>query len=585
MSMTESTRRPRRFCAGLLRGHALLVGFWISRARCIPRICDAYFLGGNNVPWYMLGLSDASGMFDISGTMVMVAWLFVYGLKSIWMPWLWPVFNQIFMMVYCRVWLRRSSVMTGAEWIRFRFGEGTGSHLSHLVVVLYAMLIVIGFLAYGFMGIGKFAATMLPWQLSADPAVNNNLYGLIITALTSIYVVKGGMLSVVFTEVMQFRCDDRGCIWSASSRCKPCRRRCLRRGAGGLGFDLLSAPGSTWIGPASSIGERENQRRRLGILLRVLHDRVGQGLAAEHGRAAAGLRHAARALGPHAARGGADELVGERRAAIPRYMMITGITVLALAFFTDELAIGRQLRRLRADPAAGAARCSSARSAGPGDRRPDGRVHVDFAATVNAAPAYIVNDIYKRYINPDTPRSERTSDELRGFDRRGDHRHRDRLRHDIAQRHRGVDHGRAVRRLHGVQRVEMVLVAVQRLRLLLAAWSPAWSRVAIVPRACFPNLAVIYSLSADSGGFACRLLVASLLTPPEDVAVLKQFYCKPRPWGFWGPIHELVVGGESGRRTQHGVRPRYAQCAGRHRLANCADDDCHLPRAAGSGVG
>ena len=25
----------------------------------------------------------------------------------------------------------------------------------------------------------------------------------------------------------------------------------------------------------------------------------------------------------------------------------------------------------------------------------------NFAATVNAAPAYIVNDIYKRYINPD----------------------------------------------------------------------------------------------------------------------------------------------------------------------------------------
>ncbi len=79
---------------------------------------ESYFLGGNTIPWYMLGLSNASGMFDISGTMWMVYLLFVYGLKSIWIPWLRPVFNQIFLMVYLSIWLRRSQVMTGAEWIK-----------------------------------------------------------------------------------------------------------------------------------------------------------------------------------------------------------------------------------------------------------------------------------------------------------------------------------------------------------------------------------------------------------------------------------------------------------------------------------
>ena len=40
--------------------------------------------------------------------------------------------------------------MTGAEWIRFRFGEGRGAQLAHLIVVLFALINVIGFLAYGF---------------------------------------------------------------------------------------------------------------------------------------------------------------------------------------------------------------------------------------------------------------------------------------------------------------------------------------------------------------------------------------------------------------------------------------------------
>ena len=115
------------------------IGFWISKKA--SKSLQSYFLGGNEIPWYALGLSNASGMFDISGTMWMVYLLFVYGMKSAWIPWLWPAFNQIFLMVYLSIWLRRSGVMTGAEWIRFRFGDGRGAKLSHLVVVLFALAV------------------------------------------------------------------------------------------------------------------------------------------------------------------------------------------------------------------------------------------------------------------------------------------------------------------------------------------------------------------------------------------------------------------------------------------------------------
>ena len=162
----------------------IVIGFWISKRAA--RSIRSYFLGGNTIPWYVLGVSDASGMFDISGTMWMVYLLFVYGMKSIWIPWLWPVFNQIILMVFLSTWLRRSGVMTGAEWIKFRFGEERGSTLAHLVVVLFALMNVIGFLAYAFIGIGKFAATFLPWMLAADPTTNAKLWGLLIVAIATI---------------------------------------------------------------------------------------------------------------------------------------------------------------------------------------------------------------------------------------------------------------------------------------------------------------------------------------------------------------------------------------------------------------
>lgn len=189
-----------------------VVGVGTLVSRWSKRTARSYFLGGNKIPWPILGISNASGMFDISGTMWMVYLLFVYGLKSVFIPWLWPSFNQIFLMVFLSVWLRRSGAMTGAEWITCRFGSGLGATLSHLVVVLFALVSVLGFMAYGFIGIGKFAAVFLPWQLSTDPHWNAVSYGLIVTFITALYVIKGGMVSVVFTEILQFFLMTTACI-------------------------------------------------------------------------------------------------------------------------------------------------------------------------------------------------------------------------------------------------------------------------------------------------------------------------------------------------------------------------------------
>lgn len=171
----------------------------------------AYLLGGNELPWYMLGLSNASGMFDISGTMWLVTLTFVYGLKSIWIPWLWPVFNQVFLMIFLSIWLRRSNVTTGAEWIQTRFGTGKGSILSHKVVVVFALIMGFGYLAYGFVGIGKFIEIFIPWEsvsmyvpFDLTPEYVPHFYGVIFTLIATFYTVLGGMNSIVWADVIQY---------------------------------------------------------------------------------------------------------------------------------------------------------------------------------------------------------------------------------------------------------------------------------------------------------------------------------------------------------------------------------------------
>jgi SSS family solute:Na+ symporter len=52
----------------------VVIGLWYRKKARINK--ESYMLGGKSLPWYLLGLSDASDMFDISGTMWMVSLCF-----------------------------------------------------------------------------------------------------------------------------------------------------------------------------------------------------------------------------------------------------------------------------------------------------------------------------------------------------------------------------------------------------------------------------------------------------------------------------------------------------------------------------
>ena len=98
--------------------------------------------------------------------------------------------------------------MTGAQWITYRFGKSSGAKLSHIIVTIFAVISTLGFIAYFFEGIGKFATIFFPWDLAFElgplAVTSEQAYALIVIGVTTIYTLKGGMYSVVGTEVLQF---------------------------------------------------------------------------------------------------------------------------------------------------------------------------------------------------------------------------------------------------------------------------------------------------------------------------------------------------------------------------------------------
>ena len=524
---------------------SVLVGYWVSHRA--SRDLKAYFLGGNTMPWYVLGISNASGMFDISGTMLLVYWMFVYGLKSVWIPWLWPTFNQVFLMVFLSSWLRRSNAMTGAEWIQTRFGKGRGAQLAHIIVVIYAFVSIIGFFSYGFKGIGKFASTFLPWHLTP------NQYALGLIAITTIYVIKGGMFSVVITEVLQF------CILSIASfavaiiamtKVAPATlARAVPAGWDDLFFGWhLNLDWSSLI-PSANAKIAEDGYGLFGFFVMMLLFK-GVLISAAGPAPNYDMQRVLSSKNPREASmmSGWVNIV----LTFPRYCLITGLTILAVVFFSDQIrGMGTHMDFELVLPYA-LARFVPAGLLGFLIAGLLAAYMSNFAATVNAAPPYFVNDIYKRFINPDaSPRTYVRLSYLSSF----------------VVVVLGVAIGWYVASVNSV-----VLWIVSGLwggytasNVLKWYWwrfngyGYFWGMVAgitsslTVPAllAALPGVqefARARSLNLDvSLGFLLIFVISiigclagTLLTKPDEEQVLIDFYRRVRPWGFWGPVLKLV---------------------------------------------
>jgi Na+/proline symporter len=542
----------------------ILVGLWVSRRGA--KDLDSYFLGGKKLPWYMLGVSDASGMFDISGTMWLVYVLFLYGLKSIWLPWVWPTFNQIFLMMFMSAWLRRSNVLTGAQWMQTRFGSERGANLAQLSVVVFALVNVIGLLAYAFKGIGKFAAGLLPWHFdgvrhfvsSVLPGAtqyfnDDNIYALILMGLTSLYAIKGGMISVVITEVMQFTILTLTALTIGIIAIIKVSPETITHNipAGWLNPFFGWKLDLNWDGilNTANAAMREDHNEFFSIMFGLM---FFKGVLASLAGPAPNydMQRILATRNPREASlmNGMVTLV----LMFPRYMMIAGITVLAFGFampqlqgmdkpdFEKVLPIVLQyiptgvLGFLLAGLAAA--------------------FMSNFAATLNAAPAYVVNDIYKRYLNPNAGGKK-----------------------EVALSRLVALLFLAIGILFGVLSTSITEAMMWLVGSLYGGFVVAnvlkwywwrfngygyfWGMVAGIGGAMvakpigaaivghsfnllytFPFLFVISVIGCVAGTF---------LSDPEDEEVLKKFYKNVNPWGCWGPIRAKVMQEDPNFRPNH----------------------------------
>jgi len=163
----------------------------------------------------------------------------------------------------------------------------------------------------------------------------------------------------------------------------------------------------------------------------------------------------------------------------------------------------------------------------------------NYAATINAAPAYVVNDIYKRFINPHA--EERVYVRLSYIT-------------TIAFVLIGFAFGFMVDSINQVTLwiVSALYGGYAASNVLKWYWwrfngyGYFWGMIAgvatsIVLPWAFPSIPALMAFPYVFGVSLVGCILGSFLTKPEADAVLMKFYMQVRPWGFWKPVHAKVL--------------------------------------------
>ncbi len=526
---------------------AMLVVGWVLRKKASLNK-ENYLLGGKKLPWYLLGLSDASDMFDISGTMWMVALCFVYGMKSIWIPWLWPVFNQVFMMMFLSKWLRRSNATTGAEWLAGRFGKsGTGVKASHNITVAFALLGCFGFLAYGFIGLGKFVEIFIPWSV-VQPYVPfhvsaefvPHLYGIVFTFFAMFYSILGGMHSIVIGDLIKYIIMTVACILVGIIAMQH------------LSNHQLNVPGG-WYNPffgahlnidwSKIIADANKKIQDDGFdlfsifFMMMLLKGVFASLAGP-----APNYDMQKVLSTRSPKDASKMTGFVSIILLPvRYTMVIGLTVLGLLYF-NQLHLPNVSGKSFTD-------FETVLPAAINNFLPVGVLGLvltgllgafmgTFSGTVNAAQAYIVNDIYIKYINPNATNKKIISMNyitgllvviigiVLGF-----------FAKDVNSVLQWIVSGL----YGGYVAANMFKWYWWRFNANGFFWGMA---AGIVAALAFPyiftglplyNWPLLFLISIAG------CIIGTYAAPPTDMETLKNFYATVRPWGFWTPVQRLVM--------------------------------------------
>lgn len=182
----------------------LLIGIFVAKRA--GKNTKEFFLSGQNMPWWLLGISMVATTFSADTPNLVTDIVRQNGISGNWVWWAFLLTGMLTVFVYAKLW-RRSKVVTDLEFYELRYSGKEAAFLRGfraLYLGVFFNVMIMASVCLAAIKIGGILFDLEPWQ--------SVVFASIITVL---YSSIGGLRGVIFTDFLQFIIAMVGSIWAA----------------------------------------------------------------------------------------------------------------------------------------------------------------------------------------------------------------------------------------------------------------------------------------------------------------------------------------------------------------------------------
>lgn len=183
---------------------SLIIGVVVSKRA--GKSSTQFFLAGRNMPWWLLGVSMVATTFSTDTPNLVTDFVRNFGVAGNWKWWAFLLTGMLTVFVYAKLW-RRSGVMTDVEFYELRYGGKTAAFLRGfraLYLGVFFNIVIMAAVTLAAIKIGRVMLGLSPLQTVTIAAV-----------VTVTYSTLGGLRGVLITDFFQFIMALFGAIMAA----------------------------------------------------------------------------------------------------------------------------------------------------------------------------------------------------------------------------------------------------------------------------------------------------------------------------------------------------------------------------------
>lgn len=182
----------------------LAIGIWTSKKA--GKNVKQYFLSGNDMPWWLLGISMVATTFSADTPNLVTDIVRNDGVSGNWAWWAFLLTGMLTVFVYAKLW-RRAEILTDLEFYEMRYsGKAAGFLRGFRALYLGVVfnIVIMGTVLLAGIKIGGVMLGLSPVQIV-----------LLVSVITVIYSLLGGLRGVIITDFFQFILSMTGMIIAA----------------------------------------------------------------------------------------------------------------------------------------------------------------------------------------------------------------------------------------------------------------------------------------------------------------------------------------------------------------------------------